>query len=124
MKRLLSDLTLLALVGGELDHIDSRLVVEAARRGDVIAAAVIQAATERFALGLFNLMMVFHPEMIVLSGGVMRSSDLFMPAIERVQTRANIYIPADRIHIRMATLGYYAGIYGAAYAILRSIRHE
>jgi glucokinase len=111
-------------VAGNLERIDARLVAEAALEGDPLARAVIGRAAEYFALGLFNLLMLFFPEVIVLSGGVMHSSELFMPAIQRMLQSATPYLPTGQVDIRLAQLGYYAGIYGAAYAILNRISNH
>lgn len=113
---------LLALAGGELERVDAGLVADAARQGDPLARQVIEHAAQAFATGVFNILMLFQPEMIVLSGGVMRSLDLFMPAIERAIQAADAYIPARQVRILPAHLGYYAGIYGAAYAILNKVQ--
>ena len=110
---------LLRLAGGEVEGVDAAMVAEAARQGDLLACQVMARAAEAFATGVFNILMLFQPEMIVLSGGVMRSLDLFMPAIDRVIQAADVYIPARQVRILPAQLGYYAGIYGAAYAILK-----
>jgi glucokinase len=112
---------LLHLAGGDPERVDARLVAEAALQGDALAQAIIDRAAEYFALGLFNLLMLFFPEVIVLSGGVMRSSQLFMPAIQRAVQKATPYLPTHQVEIRLAKLGYYAGIYGAAYAISRRV---
>ncbi len=64
--------------------------------------------------------MLFFPEVIVLSGGVMKSLDLFMPAIQQAVEASQPYIPAGEVRILPAQLGYYAGLYGAAYAILKA----
>ncbi len=112
---------LLALAEGEVDRVDAGLVAEAARQGDPLAEQVIQGAAQAFGTGVFNILMLFQPEMIVLSGGVMRSLDLFMPSIERAIQAADSYIPARQVRILPAKLGYYAGIYGAAYAILNKL---
>lgn len=110
---------LLKMAGGDPARVEAQHVTEAARQGDPIAAAVVRAASERFAAGIFNVIMLFHPEMIVLSGGVMRSSDLFWRDVERARAAAQASVPAQRIQIRPASLGYYAGVYGAAYAVWR-----
>jgi glucokinase len=102
-------------------QIDARSVARAALQGDAFAQAVMNRAAEYFALGLFNLLMLFFPQMILLSGGVMHSSQLFMPAIQRMLKRAAPYLPTGQVKIHLAQLGYYAGIYGAAYAILQRI---
>jgi glucokinase len=110
---------LLQMAGGDPARVEAKFVTKAARQGDPIAAAVIRAASERFATGIFNIIMLFHPDMIVLSGGVMRSSDLFWRDVERVRAAAQVSVPAQRIQIKPAQLGYYAGVYGAAYAAWR-----
>jgi glucokinase len=115
------DSSLTVLSGGDVTRIDARLVAQAAMQGDPIARAVIEQAAEYFAIGLFNLLMLFFPEVIVLSGGVMRSSELFIPAIFRAMQRATPYLPTEQVDVRLAELGYYAGIYGAAYAILKRV---
>ncbi len=114
---------LLKLAGGEVDRIDARLVCKAARQGDPLSRGVIEQAAKAFALGVFNILMLFFPEVIVLSGGVMHSSDLFMPALNEMQHAASAYLPIERVHILPARLGYYAGVYGAAYALLQAIHH-
>jgi glucokinase len=110
---------LIDLAQGDPDKIDARIVAEAARQGDPLARQIIEQAAQHFALGVFNLLMLFFPEVIVLSGGVMKSLDLFMPAIQQAVKTAQPYIPAGEVRILPAQLGYYAGLYGAAYAILR-----
>jgi glucokinase len=115
------DTLLLVLAEGNPERIDARMVAEAALQGDLLARAVIGRAAEYFSIGLFNLLMLFFPEVIVLSGGVMHSSELFMPAIQRALENASPYLPTQQVDIRLAKLGYYAGIYGAAYAILKRV---
>ena len=113
---------LLNLADGEIERVDARMVAEAAHLGDPLALQVIDRAAWSFAQGIFNILMLFYPEMIVLSGGVMRSIDLFMPHIQRMLDSADHYIPVRRIQVLPASLGYYAGIYGAAYAILNRLQ--
>jgi len=56
---------------------------------------------------------------IVLSGGVMRSVDLFMPRIQQTLQDYRKIVPTHRIQIVPAQLGYYAGLYGSAYTIFQ-----
>jgi glucokinase len=112
---------LLSLAGGDPGRVTAEIVCQAARQGDPLAVQVIERAAQAFALGLHSILMLFYPDLVVLSGGVMRSLDLFLPAIERVIASADGYIPASRVRIQPARLGYYAGIYGAAYAILQKV---
>ncbi len=113
----LSGSILLAMANGAPEQIDARLVAEAARRGDPLASAVIRRAAYYFSLGIVNVITLFVPEMIVLSGGVMRSADLFLPVLREVIARHSVMVPAAEVRIEPAQLGAYAGLYGAAYTI-------
>ncbi|HLO29555.1 MAG TPA: ROK family protein, partial [Anaerolineales bacterium] len=114
----LSGSSLLELVGGEPQKITARLVFEAARTGDIVACAIVERVVEYFAQGILNIAILFVPDVIVLSGGVMGSIDLFMPRLQQMLQAYTEMVPAHRIRIAPAGLGYYAGLYGSAYTIL------
>lgn len=113
----LSGSVLLAMANGEREKIDARMVAEAARAGDPPATRIIEKAAHNFSLGIVNVITLFVPEMIVLSGGVMKSADLFLPTLRRVIARHSVMVPATDVRIEPAQLGAYAGLYGAAYTI-------
>lgn len=115
-----TDLTgshLLEMSAGEREKISARMVCEAARMGDLTALSIVEKVSEYFTQGILNIAILFAPEMIVLSGGVMRSIDLFMPAIQQTMQAYREMVPTHRIQIVPAQLGYYAGLYGSAYTI-------
>jgi glucokinase len=114
--------SLLALAGGEAGRIDARLVAEAARQGDSLALSVMENAARYFSLGLVNVVTLFVPEVIVLSGGVMNSISFFMPAIERALAEHDVMVPARKVRVVSAQLGYLAGTVGAAYAALQTLK--
>lgn len=105
----------------DADRIDARFVAEMAQKGDSLAMKVIEKAAYYFSLGVVNVVLLFTPDLIVLSGGVMRSAELFMPALQEAMQRYNIMVPADKVRIRQAQLGSYAGVYGAAYTIVQRL---
>lgn len=105
---------LVQLAGGDPERIDARLVAQAARDGDPTATAIMQKAARDFSLGIINIISFFVPDVIVLSGGVMKSADLFLPTLERMLKTPNPMVPFDRVQIVPAQLGYYAGLYGGA----------
>jgi len=109
---------LLALADGHPNRIDARLVADAARAGDPTAVEIMQKAAHDFSLGIVNVISLFVPDVLVLSGGVMKSADLFLPMLEQTLKTPNPMVPFDRVHILPAQLGYYAGLYGGAYMIL------
>ena len=79
----------------------------------------MQKAARDFSLGIINVISFFVPDVLVLSGGVMKSADLFLPTLQETLKTPNPMVPFDRVRILPAQLGYYAGIYGGAYMILR-----
>ena len=110
---------LLEMSAGELYKIEARLIFESARRKDPLALALVERTVDYFSQGILNIAILFVPDVIVLSGGVMRSIEFFLPAVqETLQTHTDM-VPADRIQVVPARLGYYAGLYGGAYTIFR-----
>jgi glucokinase len=113
----LTESRLLEMAAGERKKIETRMVFDAARIGDKTALSIVDTFTRYFIQGILNVCILFVPDVIVLSGGVLRSADLFMPPLERALQAYTEMVPAHRVHIIPAKLGYYAGLYGAAYTI-------
>jgi glucokinase len=113
----LRDSCLLEMSEGAPEKISARLVFEAARLGDPIALSIVEKVSEYFAFAILNIAILFAPDVIVLSGGVMRSIDFFLPRIQQTMQGYREMVPAHRIQIVPAQLGYYAGLYGSAYTI-------
>ena len=118
-----ADLTgsrLLEMSERDREKISARMVFEAARMGDLAALSIVEKVSAYFALAILNIAILFAPDMIVLSGGVMRSIDFFMPRILHTMQDYREMVPAHRIQIVPAKLGYYAGLYGSAYTIFKN----
>jgi glucokinase len=109
---------MIELAGGDLERIDAATVAVAARRGDPLALGIIDRAAKYIALGLVNLIVLFLPDGIILTGGVMRSFDLMEARIRSVIARHNIMSPVDKVALRLAGLGQQAGMIGAARAAM------
>lgn len=104
---------------GDPDQLNASVIADGARAGHPAASAIMQKAARDFSLGIINIISFFVPDVLVLSGGVMKSADLFLPKLEETLKTPNPMVPFDRVHILPAQLGYYAGLYGGAYMILR-----
>jgi glucokinase len=113
----LSHSSLLEMANGNHEKIDAHMIADAARGGDTVAQEAMKKAARYFGLGIVNVITAFMPEMIVLSGGLMKSSDLFLPVMQEAIEAHSIMIPAKQVRILPAQLGYHAGLYGAAYTI-------
>ena len=112
------------LAGGDVQRINAVIAAQAARRGDPLAAEIIDRAADYIGLGLVNLIALFLPGCMVLTGGVMRSFDLMEARIRAVIGRHNVMAPADRVALRLASLGQQAGMIGAARAAMLYIEEE
>jgi glucokinase len=115
---------LLELAGNNHSNIDALLVADAAEAGDVYALKIMEKTAFYLGVGLVNIIALFMPEMIVLSGGVMKSADLLLPQMIAFVQKHNVMQPVDKVKIVTAKLGYHAGLYGAAYAILQYLEES
>jgi glucokinase len=88
-------------------------VCELARRGDARARREIEREGRYLGVGVANLITLFAPEVIALSGSVMDSADLFMPAIRAVVRGSCALVPAASVELLPAALGSDAPLIGA-----------
>ncbi|MBS0613035.1 MAG: ROK family protein, partial [Proteobacteria bacterium] len=89
-------------------------ICQLAREGDAIALAEVSREAAHLGTGIANLVTLFAPEVVVLSGSVMQSADLFLPAIREQVRRQCGLIPADAVEIRLSSLAADAPLVGAA----------
>jgi glucokinase len=108
--------SLLAKMAAEHTRLDGRMIFEAVDAGDPAAIEVEERYLDDLAEGLANIIAVFFPDVIALSGGIAnRGEKLLEPLREKVSAIAYGEQYATR-HTRIVncTLGYDAGIIGAA----------
>jgi glucokinase len=89
-------------------------VVLAGRNGNREALDSIERATTYLAMGIANLISLLNPQMIVLGGGLMQASDLFLETIRRDVVRWAQPVAARQVRIEASLLGEHAGLLGAA----------
>lgn len=108
--------SLLHAVAAEAGGVDGRTAFEAKARGDAAGTAVVDAYIDHLACGLANLVNIFFPEVIALSGGVANQGEALLAPL-RVQVRARSFgskYAAKHTRLALCTLGYRAGVIGAA----------
>jgi glucokinase len=100
-------------------EVDAATVVEAARRGDSVAAGIMRRAAENVGVGVVNLIHLFNPALIVIGGGVSKAGPLLFEPIERIVRERAMEVPRQAVRIVRAELGENVGLLGAAANVLQ-----
>jgi glucokinase len=96
------------------DGITAKRICELARGGDAIALQAVEHEAYYLGLGLANLINLFAPDAIVLSGSVMKSAPLFLDRIRAVIRSGCRFVPAEKAALTPASLGDDTNLIGAA----------
>ena len=106
---------LVELAGGDPEAVRGEHVTAAAAEGDRSAQEIMDRFAWWVALGLSNLANILDPELIVIGGGLITSSDVLMTPIRRGFAEL-VEAPEARTRLRIvpAALGAAAGAIGAA----------
>jgi glucokinase len=92
-------------IAGSVAAIDARTVYAAAEDGDAVALRILRETTATLALALASVVALFHPQVIVIGGGVSLMGPLFWDDLRaQVMQRA---MPAyiNSVRIERAALG-------------------
>jgi glucokinase len=114
-----SDLHRLARDG----NLTTEHIAEAARRGDALAADLMQCLAEYLGYGMSNLLHLYSPERIVIGGGVANSLDLFQAKMIAA-LRNHAMAPFCTIDIVRAGLANNSGLIGAATLLMGPDRFD
>jgi glucokinase len=98
----------------ELASLTSEEVFDAARNGEAWAKQVVAETVDYLAILIANVMAFYDPDIIILSGGVSRSSDLLIDPILSLVEGCVLVQPT----IVLSSLGYQAGVLGAIVNLL------
>ncbi|GGE16961.1 N-acetylglucosamine repressor [Marinithermofilum abyssi] len=96
-------------------------ICRAAEEGDPLARKVLAETGRYLGIGLANLVNLFNPTKIILSGGVIRAGDFVLePLKETVKNRA-LSVPAKEVSITVSELGTHAQAIGAFTLVLQKM---
>ncbi len=102
------------MVDGDLDKIEARTVIDAARQGDAVALEVYDQYIYYLAIGIVAIINALDPEVIALGGGVSKAGDFLLEPLRKKVAEYVFYKDLPYADIEIATLGNDAGIIGAA----------
>ena len=98
----------------EYQHITAKKVCDLAFSGDPLAIRTVERESYYLGLGIANLISMFVPDSIVLSGGVMQSASLFLAGIKKIISECCGFVPFASTDLTLASLGTNANLIGAA----------
>jgi glucokinase len=100
------------------DHgaLTAKRICELAYAGDKLALRAIARETFYLGIGLANLVNLFTPDAVILSGSVMKSASLFLDGIRKVMRQGCRFVPLEKAEVKLASLGEDANLIGAARA--------
>ena len=89
---------MMAACGGDLEKINAKIVIDAAKAGDATAKAAFDQYVYGLAVGIINIINMIDPEVIVLGGGVSHEGDgLFLPLSALLEKIALLAIPDAKV---------------------------
>lgn len=104
-----------SLANVSLNSVNGKTVFDHARNGDQTAMEVVEKYITYLGEGLLNIMNIFRPEAIVLSGGIANQGQFLVDMLDAYCKARNYgFKLAPKVDIKIAQIGYASGIIGAA----------
>jgi glucokinase len=104
---------MLDLADNIVEDIDAVICAQAAYQGDQTAIDIFEMAGYYLGIGLGNVINIFNTEMIILGGGVMKASDLFLDRALETMKEIALPGPLEIVTVKEAELGSDIGLMGA-----------
>jgi glucokinase len=105
-----------------IDNLRAADIFNAYGEGDVIAKEVFDHCIELWGMAIANLVSIFNPQKIILGGGVFGPAINFIPIIREEAFKWAQPISMQQVMIEASALGRHAGLYGAAFIALQSLK--
>jgi glucokinase len=100
------------LTGGDASRVTTKEMAEAARAGDENVREAIIRAAQYLGIGVVNVVVALHPDLVVLGGGVAQIGDLLFDTVRQTLRERVGMFPTEDIQIKPSQLGDNAGTLG------------
>lgn len=107
-----------------IDNISTRDIFKAFNENDSIARKVIKQAIEYWGMTVANLVSLFNPEKIILGGGVFGPALTLLDDIMQEARKWAQPISINQVKLEGSKLGGDAGLYGAGFSALKSLKEN
>ena len=92
----------------------AREVIAAARKGDALARNVLEEAGHNLGLALLQVINLFNPSCLIVSGGVAEAGDLLLAPLSKIVHSRALPSAREAVNVRLGELSGAAGVIGAA----------
>lgn len=92
-----------------------------AKNNDKVANEVLKHCLSVWSAAIINMIHAFDPERIILGGGVMKSADIILPALQE-KVNQHAWTPWGKVKLVKAQHPDSAALYGADYLVRHSIK--
>lgn len=96
--------------------IDFESVFRCANEGDALAKRIRDESLDVWSACAVNLIHAYDPEILLLTGGIMASSEYIIPYLQK-QTDAHAWTPWGKVKVEAASYPGSAALLGAAYLV-------
>ena len=100
--------------------LDFKALFYHAGNNDVFAKKILEHCLSAWSAGIITMIHAFDPELIILSGGIMKSASMFLPALQEKITRL-AWTPWGKVKLVEARFPDSAALYGAYYLVRSSL---
>ena len=101
-------------IGGDVEKLNAKIVLDAAKEGDPIAMKVFRRYVTCLSQALASIMQLLDPEVMVLGGGVSKAGAFLLDAVREETPKYLLFKDLPHARIELARLGSDAGMIGAA----------
>ena len=102
------------------DVLDFKALIDHAAKGDQVAVEVLDHCLSVWAAGFISMIHAFDPEIIVISGGIMKSSSVILPPLQK-KVNELAWTPWGKVKLVEAQFPDSAALYGADYLVRSSL---
>jgi glucokinase-like ROK family protein len=113
--------SLTGMCDGRIDEVTAKMVIEAARAGDELAAEVFERAVDYLGVGIAGLINLFNPEAVVIGGGVAQAGDILFDRLNETVRKRVMSRHADSVKLLPVTHGMNATVRGAVSLVLNKV---
>jgi glucokinase len=108
----------LELAGGDVEQIAGTHVMEAARQGDKMCAAITEDMAGYIGAGLANVVNLLNPALVVVDRRLGAADPVLLDRIARIVRRKSLAASTQDLAFRYSSLGPQAGVLGVALMVL------